>query len=191
MPPPVRPRHSTPPRLPRALRTLVGLASTLPLLSGCATAGGSGASPNPGLQSASTTWDRLTFEVTLLPSGTGSLVVRGTVTDRAGAPRVAYVPACFPWIRLYDERGLAYDRDEDERCDGPDRSLDLAPSASESWRLSVPASHVDRTGPEPRTYRVELYVPPAHHPDAPPRAAREIPVGRVRLAAPRRRARRG
>lgn len=159
------------------------LVAGLALPSGCAVAG-SGSSPNPGLRSAAVSWDRLRLQAEILPSGTGALAVRGTVTDETGVARVAYLPACFPWIRLYDERGLAYDRDEDEGCDGPDRTVDLAPYGSESWRLEIPHSRVARTRSEPRTYRVELYLPPAHHPGAPPRAAREIPVGNVRLAAP-------
>lgn len=163
----------------------IGIALLSALLAAAACGGmRQGTDRNVEAPSSSVTWNRLRFEVRLLPGDLDRLRAVATVTNETARHRTVQVPWCLVRLRIYDEVGLAYDQDEDEGCAGMVRVLDLASNASESRSVTVPASDVARTSPEPREFTVAAYLPRSSARGDPPRAEMEFVVGRVRLARP-------
>lgn len=126
-------------------------------------------------------WAGLEFSTRLIGGTRGPLQVRSRVTNvrehRTGGLRV---PSCIPWIRIYRDGELVYDRGSDhEPCGGPERLVDLAPSESETHRWSVPLGELLAPDRKEATLEVFVFLPRANHPSQPPRAASEIRVGEV------------
>lgn len=126
-------------------------------------------------------WAGLEFSTRLLGGTRGPLQVRSRVTNvrehRTGSLRI---PWCIPWIRIYRDGELVYDRgSDDEPCFGPERIVDLAPRESEPHHWSVPLGKFLPPNRQEATLEVFVFLPRANHPSQPPRAASEIRVGEV------------
>lgn len=133
-------------------------------------------------------WAELQFTTRLLGGTRGPLQVRSRVTNVREHPTGGLrVPACIPWIKIYRDGALVYDRrNEDSSCGGLERIVDLAPLESETHDWSVPVGELLPPHRHEATLEVFVFLPSANHPALPPRAASEIRVGEVAVSRVRR-----
>lgn len=125
-------------------------------------------------------WAALEFTTRMLGGTRAPLRIRARVTNVSTHRTTGLrVPVCLPWVRIYREGRLVYDRGEVDACGGPERLVDLTSRESETHELSVPVGEFLPADRHEVTLEVFVYLPPADHPGVPPRAAREIRVGEV------------
>lgn len=164
---------------PRRARLRGAATLSLALAAGCASSS-TGSRIAPPFE-ASFAWTDLRFTVSVLPTPADRVHLLTQIRNEAAWARRASIPLCFPWVRAYRERRLAWESEAARACEGMSRWVELGAGEEESRYVTLLVDEILGDSLPEGEYDLALYVAAASRPGEPPRAPMELSLGRIQL----------